>query len=237
MGLFAEMFSPVTMVFIAAVAVVTWLLLSRSQRYFSQQRHAAPADEASPAAMFAKRAHNLDVPDAAARWEVQMYDTARELSAQLDSKLSALQALIADADRAAARLETALNSPRPLGEGQGVRALGKVEQENPILAADTRATNAGRLAPEISGQLPAGTPLRNKPHNQADALKLSRGIDLSALDGPSVTSKSPQRPVQDQQREEIYTLADYGFEPAEIASRVGRPIGEVQLILGLRQKK
>ena len=36
-----------------------------------------------------------------------MHETARELSAQLDSKMSALQALIAEADRAAARLEAA----------------------------------------------------------------------------------------------------------------------------------
>ena len=37
-----------------------------------------------------------------------MHETARELSAQLDSKLSALQALIAEADRAAARLDAAV---------------------------------------------------------------------------------------------------------------------------------
>jgi hypothetical protein len=34
--------------------------------------------------------------------------------------------------------------------------------------------------------------------------------------------------------EEIYTLADYGYDAAEIAQRIGTPIGEVQLILGLR---
>ncbi len=37
-----------------------------------------------------------------------MHDTARDLSGQLDSKISALQALVAEADRAAARLEAAL---------------------------------------------------------------------------------------------------------------------------------
>ena len=37
-----------------------------------------------------------------------MHDTARDLSARLDSKLSMLQAMVAEADRAAARLEAAL---------------------------------------------------------------------------------------------------------------------------------
>jgi DNA-directed RNA polymerase specialized sigma24 family protein len=45
-----------------------------------------------------------------------------------------------------------------------------------------------------------------------------------------------QRSAADR-RQEIYTLADYGFPPAEIARRVGSPIGEVELILGLREKK
>ena len=36
--------------------------------------------------------------------------------------------------------------------------------------------------------------------------------------------------------EEIYTLADYGYEPAEIARRVNTPVGEVELILSLRSR-
>ena len=39
-----------------------------------------------------------------------MHETARQLKAQLDSKMSALLALIAEADRAASRLEAAANN-------------------------------------------------------------------------------------------------------------------------------
>ena len=38
-------------------------------------------------------------------------------------------------------------------------------------------------------------------------------------------------------REEVYMLADYGLATMEIAHRVGVPVGEVELILGLREKK
>jgi hypothetical protein len=48
-----------------------------------------------------------------------------------------------------------------------------------------------------------------------------------AVDGPS----------SDHRYDEIYVLADYGHNAAEIAQRLGSPIGEVELILSLRSKR
>ena len=104
-----------------------------------------------------------------------MHETARELSATLDSKMRALQELIAEADRAAGRLE----------------------------AVVAGVAEAGELKPTDA----------NEP--------LTNGAD--------------RRQTQEHQ-EEIYTLADYGLDAGGIASRVGLPVGEVQLILGLREK-
>jgi len=53
------------------------------------------------------------IPDDLAQWEVEMHETARQLSAQLDAKLSLLQSLIGEADRVAARLENALDRAHP----------------------------------------------------------------------------------------------------------------------------
>lgn len=53
-------------------------------------------------------------------------------------------------------------------------------------------------------------------------------------------SSSAAAPPSDQSssvREEIYMLADYGFLLEDIAGRVDMPIGEVELILQLREKK
>ena len=199
MALFAE-FTQVTLVFIAAVAVVTWILLMRSHRYFARQQQNEPASSRWTTKSTAEEPrHHLDAPQAAARWEVQMHDTARELSAQLDSKMSALQALIADADQAAARLEAAL--------------------------ARTSGT-----APEADR--PAA-----RPSHQAEALKPPAAADDAAATTVSWNDAAGDRSAQDRRREEIYTLADYGFTPAEIARRAGSPIGEVELILGLRGKQ
>jgi hypothetical protein len=43
-------------------------------------------------------------------------------------------------------------------------------------------------------------------------------------------------PREAQRHEEIYALADAGLTSAAIAGRVGSPVGEIELILGLREK-
>ena len=165
------------LVVIAAIVVVTWMLLMRSQRYFGRRRSSEPADEreAKPAARHPAAAGEL--PESVARWEVEMHESARQMAAQMDSKMSALQALIADADRAAARLEAA--------QSGAARLSGKPQD--------------------------AAAPVQNP----AESLKL-----------PS-----------DARREEVYTLSDYGFAAADIASRLDAPLSEVEAILRLRGKK
>jgi hypothetical protein len=48
-----------------------------------------------------------DQPADLVRWEVEMHDTARELKAELDTKMAALQVLIRQANEACERLERA----------------------------------------------------------------------------------------------------------------------------------
>jgi hypothetical protein len=100
------MFDNPTTLLLIAMAVAAGILLMRSNRYFSSLRQSDTSSRCrKPAAQPPRYA---DVPDDVVRWEVEMHDQAREVMAQLDSKMSALQALIAEADRAAARLEAAL---------------------------------------------------------------------------------------------------------------------------------
>ncbi len=159
--------------------VLGWVLFRTHRAVAKHRRPSTPGRPQRP-----KRTdpgHHIDSPPEVLRWEVQMHETARELSGQLDSKMSVLQALIADADRAAARLETAM------------------------------------------GETP--------PATQAEALMSSDGPRRTeSTVEPSGDSMSRDR------REEVYTLADYGLAPAEVAARIGRPIGEIELILSLRNK-
>ena len=165
-----------TGMFLAALALMIVILLRRTYRYLSRQKKDDPTLVHTRRPQQENRAHHLDAPDEVLDWEVQMHETARELSAQLDSKMGALQALIADADRAAGRLEAAA-----------------AQAADPLAQPDR---------PE------------KLPDDQAS-----------------------EQPARQHSHEEIYTLADYGFDVAEISSRVGSPVGEVERILGLREKK
>jgi hypothetical protein len=188
---------------VAGVAVIAGLLLLRSNRYYARQRR-----ESASSSPFPPRddlASRGEEPEDMDHWEVQMHDTARDLSAQLDSKLSMLQALVAEADRAAARLEAALahaaEPAPPVGPASPGRAAGADSPPRPA-----------EFVPRMNQQA------RSLQHGEP----VPRG------------TAAPIAAPRDRHQEEIYTLSDYGYEPAEIARRVNRPIGEVELILSLR---
>ncbi len=95
----------------AAMIVLTATLLLRLYRYQARQkrRSTRPFPRRDPA--------DADIPppqaDAWAGREVHFHELVRDLSARLDSKMVALGHLIREADRAAARLEAALDRASP----------------------------------------------------------------------------------------------------------------------------
>ena len=176
MSLLAQIGGPTALLLLALVVMIG-VLMMRSHRYFSRQDRSPIVRTERPQPSLHGAPHGA-TPDSLAQWEVQMHETARDLSAQLDSKMGALQHLTCEADRAAARLEKAL------------------------AAGDCAA-----------------------PGGREPAAGEARPTDGTAPASP------------DRRCEEICTLADYGFEPAEIARRLGAPAGEVESVLGLRAKQ
>lgn len=189
MTMIAEV-NPQQLFLVAAIAILIVVLMRRWNRYFSRQDRGC-SSAVRPARPETESSASAATPNELARWEVRMHDLARDLSGQLDSKMGALEHLIRDADRAAARLEKALAAAR----------------------SDPTDPSAADQAEKLKTTDPAEPEL------------------LSAADAPADDL------TRDQRYEEIYTLSDYGLEPSEIAQRVGSPVGEVELILGLRGGK
>jgi len=212
MGLFPQVGFP-TLVVLAALGLTIGFLLMRSHRYLARQDKGRSPIVRTPRPEPHGQGPGLDAPDDVMRWEVQMHETARDLSGQLDSKMGALSHLIREADRAAARLEAAL------------KAAGQQTDQDPMSAEST--------------EQPSNSPDRpsRQPANQAEALQAVGAADGDRLSQGTSPEAGPTRPSAERRYEEIYLLADYGFDAAEIARRVGSPVGEVELILGLRQKR
>lgn len=164
--------------FLAGMALLLLILLRRSYRYYGT-RPSRKATQRSlvetPRQADKKRSLSSAPPDVL-RWHVEMHETARELKAELDSKMRVLQLLIAQARQESERLE---------------RILGQSE------------TDAAH---------------RSRPFSEA-------------TQRPSANTALPRCA---EHRSEILALARQGHSAAEIAQRLGAPVGDVELILSLR---
>lgn len=205
--------------FLAALGLTIGFLLLRSQRDFRRRVGAQAEGYRVESQARPRQRHHVNSPEDLVEWEARMREEAREWSARLDTKMGLLQQLIAEADRAAARLEAAL----ALAERAAPQQPGA---EPAAPQVDTRLE-----APDWSGQVAS----------QAEALKLAGGPGRTSLGreqtATETSTAASEEPPPGLRYQEIYTLADYGFEAAEISRRVGTPVGEVELILGLRGKR
>lgn len=111
---------------------------------------------------------------------------------------------------------------------------------------DTRATKLELLMKEadekiealqrLQGSAPApppssigaSSPSLRHSHAERDAL-------MQPLDASPAATPALAEPAVDPRHAEIYALADEGRSPRDIATRLGRPSGEIELILALRQ--
>jgi len=215
MGLFAQGDFP-TFLVLGILALTIGFLLWRSHRYLARQGKASSPLVRTAGPTPRRQGTPLDAPDEVVRWEVEMHDTARELCGQLDSKMGVLEHLIREADRAAARLEAALEAAPP-----------------PTDCARSGKGATGRARRSFAEP----DPLQAQPGNQAEALKSAGAGDHDAASRHVAQRNGGERPGAEHRYEEIYTLSDYGFDTKEIARRVGSPVGEVELILGLRRNR
>ena len=232
MNLFDQIGSPASFIFMIVVLGIAFILLMRTSRYFSRQRQEEPkwsraarprydgsataysrSGDSSTAAQTTPPTtsqRHLDAMPKTAQWEVDMHETARELKAQLDSKMSALQALIAEADRAASRLEEAIES--------------RDDVHNAPPSNRISSGGSPLFKPKPGPQTMGEKSQAGLPTTQAQAL---RPAPVATASGVSAQNR----------KQEIYALADYGLSDSAIAQRLGMPIGEVELILSLRDKK
>ena len=182
------------MLTLAAIVAVTGTLMLRIRRHMSRQKKPRPGLVRTDRPISGERGHHVGLPAEAMKWEVEMHETARDLSAQLDSKMSALAHLIRDADLASARLEMALEA---VGDD-----LNQPTSDESLETPETTGANSNSAQTSMP----------------ADEDRTAEVTDERA-------------------HEELYTLADYGFDAREIARRIDIPIGEVELILRLRPQR
>jgi hypothetical protein len=108
--------SPSSLLMLAGIALATFILLRGSRAYLARSR----ADKTTPQKIrdeLTKMETKPTVvpPKELLRWEVEMHETARDLKAEIDTKLAALQALTISARQESERLEAAIEKAEQLG--------------------------------------------------------------------------------------------------------------------------
>jgi hypothetical protein len=153
-----------TMMFLFGMALLLTVLL---RRWASRSRQQKPLrrPNRNVAESTSEPSSLIDAPADVLRWQVEMHETARELKAELDSKMSALQTLVLLARKECERLEDLL--ARADGCRGPLRVIGAAEDigvnnapHAPVLPCDERQrrdiynlADEGATAPEIAGQI------------------------------------------------------------------------------------
>jgi hypothetical protein len=100
--------------FLVGLGLLIAILLRRWHRYYGprRRRRDAPVLERTARTDQSAKRSLSDAPADVLRWQVELHETGRDLKAELDSKMSALQALIRMAQEESERLERLLDKSR-----------------------------------------------------------------------------------------------------------------------------
>src|SRR5436189_1601645 len=131
---------------LAGAALAVYIVLRRSSGAGSAVR---PGAIKSLLADRAQQASSAEAPIEVLRWQVEMHDTARELKGELDSKLSALQALVLMARQESQRLEAAIKKAESLELAAPRDTLAAIEG-----LADPEALSSASALAEVAAQVP-----------------------------------------------------------------------------------
>jgi hypothetical protein len=141
--------------FLLGLGLMIVILLVRSRRYFRQAtQYHVPTPRAKPAAKPASA--SAAPPKEFEKWEVSMHELARDISAQLDTKIRVLELLIRDANEAAARLEAAAGRKSEVG-----RRRSEASEPTEPLCRDIHVALNPRRTPSAKSAAPlkiAGNP-------------------------------------------------------------------------------
>ncbi len=128
------------LMFLAGIVLLTLILLKRWHRYYGRRGRKATTEKQSAHDFGRQESRPLNSPPELLRWQVEMHETARDLKAELDSKMSAIQALVGIAREECQRLEAAIQRAHQLGLSTRRDTLDEIQQLTSQLAAEDSST-------------------------------------------------------------------------------------------------
>lgn len=192
---------------------------------------------------------------------VELEEMARKINAQIETRFAKLEQSIADADRRIAALRILIDeAKRTTGSAANVSSAQIREQADATARSGDAAVGAqvalAPIQPGTESSRPdsgaSSQPGRSAPEGKIVGATHGEdssqpGAARSSPAGPPLQGEgqaeqngrtaAPPAPLdeEDLRRHRIHELADSGLSPLQIAQQLREPVGEVELILNLRQ--
>lgn len=253
MASFADLLpgSTIQQYLLLAAVVLFALTMFRIRRKYGQrrQRDSQPSNKVLEQMLAQTRVH-----DAATAAEVKLFESFRQMSGQLDTKIHVLNELLIQADSRIADLRqlhavrSGESNPSSATNPASSRLGEKAETTLPVeLAPTADASSLGHSAgpPRLEAlDRPIETDPRGPEESAEDPLVIEpdrftahlKASHQSSSTADRVANGSATNSVADRFAE-IYALADEGWTSTRISERVGRSLGEVELLLSLRRRR
>ena len=198
----------------AAIALLALFLLQRTQRRVARGQRDR---ELSAQERVTKKFNGSDIYSQISGQMAQLAELSRQINGQIDTRVAKLEILIAEAERAILKLENLTGkSPQEITE-----ALSKSH-------ADEDASTAIKAISEKFKNSPQDSQVEKSP---ADVVNQDN-TELEEILESGVSSFE-----RTSNNQEILDWADSGLSAVQIAQKLNRPIGEIELVLSLSGKK
>jgi hypothetical protein len=159
---------------------------------------------------------------------VRLEQVAREVNAELDTKFTRLECVVRDADDRIARLQHLLAQvSAETSQGPELKTQDSARSESAI------TTPPPVKAASVSKR---STVDQSRQHRRAVNSTENSGQSDERAPAGSEASGARQRPT-DPHRQRVYDMFDAGRPLIQIAEALDLPLGEVELILNLREMK
>ena len=215
----------------AAILLLGMFLMKRTQRRVARSQSSAsmPVSE-----RVSKVMPGHDIYSQIGELMAQLADLSRQINGQIDTRIAKLEALLDQADQTLARLENAPGIPKNAPESTSSPSSNSSHPSSSPSSIPAPAESLRDIAEKFHQQ-PKIESSPTPPPNSPTAPSTSPTADSSAPSAASQSSAGDS--LKNAANQEIQQMHRSGMSVVAIAQKSNRPIGEIELILALDNKK
>ncbi len=205
---------------IAAILIVTFIMLRSNRRRMVEGASRRYKGEMDPATT-----RSAAIKKDMERLVIELNELAREVNGQIDTRFAKLEQSIADADKRVSALRILVDAANKANDAAYDRIRPPATSSESVAAVSQAGIDV-----TISDEGETGSAVGGPEKPTVD----SSGDEATQPEEPETQEAAGRTSSVDEINSLIYSMADLGHSPIEIAQELEQNVGEVELILNLR---